>query len=236
MKRFINVLSAKFKLNKRKRNKLARLFKETLIALAIIGFVAPISIYGQAEAESNTNEPYNIKINTASDKLVTLQSTDPKIKIVPGESNSDKALRLKREVEARKKRATIVRSISTPSAPANLSTLYKQAGARYNVPWQILSAVHFVETGRSQNTGRCSYAGACGPMQFIPSTWRAYGVDGNGDGVRDITNVVDAMYGAANYLAANGANRGAYTNALFRYNHSTAYVNKVLGIAKSLGL
>ncbi|MFH1749799.1 MAG: lytic transglycosylase domain-containing protein [bacterium] len=236
MKRLFNELSAKLKLSKRRKNKLARLFKETLIALAIIGFVAPVSIYGQAEAEARNSEPYNVKINTASDQLVSLQLTNSKVKVVPGESNHDKALRLKREAEARKKRATIVRSISTPSAPANLSALYKQAGARYNVPWQILSAVHFVETGRSQNTGRCSYAGACGPMQFIPSTWRAYGVDGNGDGVRDITNVVDAMYGAANYLAANGANRGAYTNALYRYNHSTAYVNKVLGIARSLGL
>jgi len=236
MKRFINKFSAKFKFGRRKKNKWARLFKESLIALAIIGFVAPVSLYGPAEAESNTNEPYNVKINTASDQLVALQLTNTEIRIVPGESNHDKAIREKQEAEARKKRAIAVRSISTPSAPANLDALYKKAGARYNVPWQILSAVHFVETGRSQNTGRCSYAGACGPMQFMPATWRAYGVDGNGDGVRDITNVVDAMYGAANYLAANGANRGAYTNALYRYNHSTAYVNKVLGIARSLGL
>ncbi|MFC1656820.1 lytic transglycosylase domain-containing protein [Patescibacteria group bacterium] len=233
MKRLFNELSAKFKLSKRRKNKMARLFKETLIALAIIGFVAPVSIYGQAEAEARNSEPYNVKINTASGQLVSLQLTNPKVKVVPGESNHDKALRLKREAEARNR---VRITYSTPSAPANLSALYKKAGARYRVPWQILSAVHFVETGRSQNTGRCSYAGACGPMQFMPATWRAYGVDGNGDGVRDITNVVDAMYGAANYLAANGANRGAYTAALYRYNHSTTYVNKVLGIARSLGL
>lgn len=236
MKRFIIKYSAKFKLGRRKRNKLARLFKEALIALAIIGLVAPISIYGQAEAETKSEIPYNVKLSTASDELVALQLTTNEVEMIPGESNHDRAEREKREAEKAARRSAQIRRINVPSTPADLMPIYQGASARFGVPWQLLRAVHLVESGGSGSTTRCSYAGACGPMQFIPSTWRAYGVDGNGDGVANINDVVDAIYGAANYLAANGAAAGDYTRALYRYNHSTAYVNKVLGIARSLGL
>jgi len=117
-----------------------------------------------------------------------------------------------------------------------LREIYRAAQARYGVPWQLIEAVHQVESGKSCSTSRRSYAGATGPMQFMPGTWRAYGQDGNGDGVADITNVYDAIYGGANYLAANGANRGDFRGALYHYNHSTSYVNKVLAIAYEIGL
>lgn len=42
-------------------------------------------------------------------------------------------------------------------------------------------------------------------MQFMPGTWRAYGVDGNGDGAADINNAVDAIHGAANFIAKHGS-------------------------------
>lgn len=237
MKRLINTIRAKVKLDRRKKNKWTRIAKEALIALTIIGFVAPISIYGQVEAETSDEFTYNLNLDTASEKIVTLQTNSNEIEIIPGESNYDRAIREKREAEAaRKAKEARARRINVPSTPADLMPIYLGAQARFGVPWQLLRAVHLVESGGSGSTTRCSYAGACGPMQFIPSTWRAYGVDGNGNGVANIYDVVDAIYGAANYLAANGANRGAYTNALYRYNHSTLYVNKVLGIAKSLGL
>ena len=41
-------------------------------------------------------------------------------------------------------------------------------------------------------------------MQFLPSTWRAYGVDANEDGRKDPYNPVDAIFAAARYLAAAG--------------------------------
>ena len=238
MKRLINTVRAKVKFDRRKRNKWTRIAKEALIALAIIGFVAPISIYGQAEAETSDEFTYNINLDTASEKIVTLQINSNKIEMIPGESNHDRALREKRKAEeaAQRAKAAQIRRISVPSTPADLMPIYLGAQAHFGVPWQLLRAVHLVESGGSGSTTRCSYAGACGPMQFIPSTWRAYGVDGNGDGVANIYDVVDAIYGAANYLAANGAAAGNYTGALYRYNHSTAYVNKVLGIARSLGL
>ena len=50
-----------------------------------------------------------------------------------------------------------------------------------------------------------SWAGAMGHMQFIPSTFKAYAVDQNGDGRRDIwTNLPDAFGSAANYLSSIG--------------------------------
>jgi hypothetical protein len=74
---------------------------------------------------------------------------------------------------------------------------------------------------------------ALGPMQFIPSTWRSSGVDGNGDGVADPHNIYDATLAAAGYLCR--AVRGGDLNdpallrrAIFSYNHSHAYVNTVL--------
>ncbi len=77
---------------------------------------------------------------------------------------------------------------------------------------------------------------AVGPMQFIPTTWRAYRVDGNGDGVADPHNVYDAAAGAANYLCAGGGdmtNPSQLVTAIFRYNHSDAYVRTVIGWAQA---
>lgn len=112
--------------------------------------------------------------------------------------------------------------------------IYQDAGQKYSIPWEILSAIHLVETGRRGNTGISSYAGATGPMQFMPSTFRRYGVDGDGDGRAIIHDSDDAIYSAANYLRASGGNSNI-RGALYHYNHSTAYVNKVVGIARSIG-
>lgn len=72
---------------------------------------------------------------------------------------------------------------------------------------------------------------AVGPMQFIPSTWQRWGVDGNGDGVSDPNNVFDATLAAGNYLCAAGGNlatSGGLNRAVLAYNHSTSYLNLVL--------
>lgn len=89
---------------------------------------------------------------------------------------------------------------------SSFDEVYKQAGAKYGVPWQILYGIHMTETGgRDGMIMNHSGSGARGPMQFMPGTWAAYGVDGNGDGVADIDNAVDAIYGAANFLAKHGS-------------------------------
>ena len=83
--------------------------------------------------------------------------------------------------------------------------VYKQAGEKYGVPWQVLYGLHLTETGlRDGAIYKGQGSGAQGPMQFMPGTWSVYGVDGNGDGYSDINNAVDAIHGAANYLAKHG--------------------------------
>ena len=72
---------------------------------------------------------------------------------------------------------------------------------------------------------------AVGPMQFIPGTWMAVGVDGNGDGVADPHNVFDAALAAGRYLcvwSADLGDRAGLERALLRYNHSADYVALVL--------
>ncbi|MFP5311719.1 MAG: lytic transglycosylase domain-containing protein [Actinomycetes bacterium] len=71
---------------------------------------------------------------------------------------------------------------------------------------------------------------AVGPMQFIPSTWREAGKDGNGDGTADPFNIDDAALSAATYLCARGRDlttaRG-WTDAIYAYNQSDPYIRKV---------
>jgi Transglycosylase SLT domain len=110
-----------------------------------------------------------------------------------------------------------------PEPAARLLAHYREAQGRFGVPWPVLAAVNFVESGfgRMRNS---SAAGAQGPMQFIPSTWEAYGMGGDVDDPRD------AIMGAANYLHASGA-PGDVPGALYAYNPSSLYVRAVLAYA-----
>jgi LysM repeat protein len=81
--------------------------------------------------------------------------------------------------------------------------VYKDAGSRFGIPWEILYGLHLIETGLRDGP-ISNGSGPQGPLQFLPGTWAAYGIDGNGDGVADIDNAVDAIHGAANYLSAHG--------------------------------
>ena len=107
-----------------------------------------------------------------------------------------------------------------------LMTHYVSAQKRFRVGWFVLAAVNFVESdfNRLRNS---SVAGAQGPMQFIPATWRAFGLGG------DIHDPRDAIMGAANYLHVNGA-PDDYHRALYRYNPSKLYVNAVLNHARRM--
>lgn len=77
---------------------------------------------------------------------------------------------------------------------------------------------------------------AVGPMQFIPSTWAVVGVDGDGDGVRNPQDIDDAALATAVYLCSGGedlSTEAGQRAAVYRYNHSNAYVDLVLGVMRA---
>lgn len=77
---------------------------------------------------------------------------------------------------------------------------------------------------------------AVGPMQFIPTSWRSYGVDGNGDGVANPNNIYDSTIATGLYLCAGDANLSDLAQlqaAVFRYNHSVTYLSVVLQWAQA---
>ncbi len=199
--------------------------------------------------EANKKEQPQLALDVDSSTIFK-DGKNVKIKVEPGLSNHEieKIEQKKKELaekEAQEKarqeklaqqREQKVKAVQTVQRDrrTNFTKLYQQAGRRFGIPWQILAAVHSVETGQSGNTTISSYAGARGPMQFIPSTWYAYAVDGDGNGVASIYDVDDAVHTAARYLAANGG-QSNIRGALYHYNHSNYYVNKVIGIARGWG-
>lgn len=115
--------------------------------------------------------------------------------------------------------------------PAKFMKYYVGAAKKYHVDWNVLAAIHFVETSFSTIKPMISSVGALGPMQFMPSTFNAIHQDGNGDGRYDIWNNADAIYTAAYYLSINNYAKSKY-NAIWHYNHADWYVNKVLKYAQ----
>ncbi len=152
-----------------------------------------------------------------------------------------RAARIQARIDAQRAAAAAAASNASSEAtaggiPKSYLGLYRAAAATCSgLPWPVLAAIGQVESGHGTNTGPSS-AGAMGPMQFLPSTFAAYAVDGDGDGATDIWNPSDAIFSAAHYLCANGAGsgpRGLY-GAIFRYNHADWYVLMVMNVAAQL--
>jgi membrane-bound lytic murein transglycosylase B len=125
--------------------------------------------------------------------------------------------------------------VAVADIPPAYVRLYRQAGARYRLPWSVLAAIGKVESdhGRARLPGVRSgsnWAGACGPMQLgcVPGSkagnaWARYGHGRPHDPAQ-------AIPAAARYLIDHGA-RHHLDRALFAYNHSWANVAKVKAIA-----
>ncbi len=128
--------------------------------------------------------------------------------------------------------------------PPQYLALYQQAGVDYETDWWVLAGIGKVETNHGRSTapgvhsGVNSYGCCAGPMQFAVSqaagcrvcvgdTWGAYGVDGDGDGKRNVYAPADSIPAAARYTKANGA-PGDWHRALRRYNQSEAYYHEVM--------
>jgi membrane-bound lytic murein transglycosylase B len=109
---------------------------------------------------------------------------------------------------------------------ADLVSFYDEAERRFGIDAGYLAAIHLVETKFGRVVSN-SVAGAQGPMQFIPSTWRIYGHGGN------IRDPHDAILAAARLLKANGG-PGRYGPALRAYNPSSLYVDAVSRYAREI--
>ena len=137
-------------------------------------------------------------------------------------------------VAARRQLAAIPRSpgeiprvrVAAAAPAAELRRHYRAAERRFGVPWTVLASINFVESafGRVRSA---SEAGARGPMQFLPSTWKAYGMGG------DIDDPRDSILAAANYLRRSGA-PGDLDGALFAYNPSSSYVRAIRRFARRM--
>jgi hypothetical protein len=119
--------------------------------------------------------------------------------------------------------------------PTSYIQLFQESAAQYcpGLPWTVLAAIGQIESGFGANTGP-STAGALGPMQFLPSTWAAWGISGFGEaGPPNVMDPFDAVPSAARYLcAAGGSTAAGLPRAIFAYNHADWYVNDVLALAR----
>ncbi|HEY0248452.1 MAG TPA: lytic transglycosylase domain-containing protein [Gryllotalpicola sp.] len=108
--------------------------------------------------------------------------------------------------------------------------------------WNTLAGIGDIESGHGRDLGPAGYASAPilgppvaggvraeGPMQFLPSTWKRWGADGNGDGVADPNQIDDAALAAGRYLCSYGGldTSAGWHTAVFGYNHLDSYVASV---------
>lgn len=121
--------------------------------------------------------------------------------------------------------------------PKSLVKIYRAAAQHYHIPWQVLAAINYVETGYGRDLA-VSPAGAIGWMQFMPSTWSQYGQAVNlqgqpAGGMPNPWDPTDAIFAAARYLVAAGAQHNL-PRAVYAYNHAGWYVQEVLSIAEQI--
>ena len=132
--------------------------------------------------------------------------------------------------------------LALSTIPSASLELYRRVAATCpGLSWTVLAAIGSIESDHGRSTAPgvregANFAGAMGPMQFMPETWAAYGMDGDSDGKRDVYNPADAVHGSANYLCASGAGALArLAEAIWAYNHAGWYVDDVLALALRYG-
>jgi hypothetical protein len=109
---------------------------------------------------------------------------------------------------------------------AQLMPTWKAAAKAFGLRWTVLAAITEIESNFGCAMGP-SKAGALGWTQFMPATWKRWGMDADGDGKASPYNSVDAIFSTARYLRASGAPK-SYKHAIFAYNHAGWYVKSVL--------
>ncbi len=98
------------------------------------------------------------------------------------------------------------RTLGSHPVPAALATLAYDGRRSAFFRRELLEALAILEAGHVAPQAMVgSWAGAMGQMQFMPSTFRAYAIDADGDGKKDLWGTLpDAFASAANYLAQAG--------------------------------
>ena len=112
------------------------------------------------------------------------------------------------------------------AAPVDsLRSFYAEAQRLYGVDASYLASINYIESNFGRVNGPSS-AGAMGPMQFIPGTWRQYGQGGN------VMDPHDSILAAARLLVHNGA-PGNMRLAIWHYNNDYDYVDAVASFASA---
>lgn len=114
-----------------------------------------------------------------------------------------------------------------------------QSKSRWAV-YELANLIHLANgLGMDPLTISGSFSGALGPAQFLPSSFRLYGIDGDGDGIASPFNLTDAKFSIGHYLRifgwAEDAPLDQKRKAVWFYNHSSVYVNTVMLIYDELG-
>lgn len=115
------------------------------------------------------------------------------------------------------------------SVPSPYNGIFTAAANQFNIAPAFLAAIFYGgEHGNSfpdppppyghgapwASSGVGANGGAKGPFQFEDATWQSYQQDGNGDGTKDVQDLADASFGAADYLSALGAKNTTDESAL----------------------
>lgn len=104
---------------------------------------------------------------------------------------------------------------------------------------ELLMLIHLGrEEKRSPHAYRGSVAGAMGMGQFVPSSARRFGVDGDKDGKINLSEPSDAINSVAAFLRGHGwkpnLSRKKAEKVVYAYNRSTPYVKTVLELARRI--
>ncbi|MEQ6027940.1 bifunctional lytic transglycosylase/C40 family peptidase [Streptomyces salinarius] len=128
----------------------------------------------------------------------------------------------------------VVGAALSMAVPAEYKTLIEEAGNTCpEISPNLLAALLTQESGF--NPKAKSPVGAQGIAQFMPSTWETHGIDGNGDGKRDVWDPEDAIPSSAKYLCTiaedvKGVPGDKQNNMLAAYNAGSAAVQKYGGV------